>query len=296
MGLKIIKKIEDYRSFYKDFLYNKKIGFVPTMGALHDGHLSLLKKAKENNDVAIMSIFVNPLQFGENEDFDRYPRTLEKDIFLAEKQGIDLVFYPDEEELYPQKQSFFIFSDSIMFNNKLCANTRKNHFRGVATVVTKLFNIIKPNVAYFGQKDYQQFLLIKNMVKELNMDINIQMCPIIREEDGLAKSSRNIYLKEKERIEATTIYKALKLGESILTSNQDLLANIKLAKEEIENLINSSNMLKIDYISICSASCLDEITKKDIHKKNNINVLIAIAVYIGNTRLIDNEIVNVKLN
>ena len=296
MGLKIIKKIEDYKNFYKDFLYNKKIGFVPTMGALHQGHLSLLKKAKENNDVAIMSIFVNPIQFGENEDFDKYPRTIEKDIFLAEKLGIDIVFYTDENELYPQKQTFFVSSDSIMFTSRLCANTRKNHFKGVATIVTKLFNIIKPNVAYFGQKDYQQFLLIKNMVKELNMDVNIQMCPIIREEDGLAKSSRNIYLKDKERQEATILYKALKLGEKILTSSQDLLDNIKLAKEEIENLINSSKLLKIDYISICNASLLEEITKKDLEKKNSINVLIAIAVYIGNTRLIDNEIVSVKIN
>jgi pantoate--beta-alanine ligase len=287
MGLKIIQKISEYKDFYNKFLKDKKIGFVPTMGALHEGHLSLLEKAKSENEVVVLSIFVNPIQFGKNEDLDKYPRPFEKDIFLAEKYGADIVFYPSVEEMYPKEQFMFVNPDGYLFNEKLCSKTRPGHFKGVATVVMKLFNIVQPNFAYFGQKDYQQVLLLKYMIEQLNMNLELKMCPIVREDDGLAKSSRNQYLTEKEREDALCLHKALEKGLSILNGKENLKPkDLEFARKKMIDLIKETKSAKIDYVFVGDAKTLEEI--KDIPE--NLEVLLALAVYIGNTRLIDNEI------
>lgn len=256
---------------------NKKIGFVPTMGALHQGHISLIREAKKENDVVVVSIFVNPKQFGPNEDFNKYPRLHEEDSALCEKETVDFLFLPDEKSFYESDHLTYVEVENL--SNIHCGKTRPGHFRGVTTVVLKLFNIVQPDKAYFGKKDFQQLTIIKKMVKDLSLPIEIIGCPIIRDFDGLALSSRNKYLSEEERNSALSISKSLiKAKESILNNER----NPEKIYEIIFNILNSTPNLKIDYISI-----VDDKLLLPINKITN-NSVILLACYVGTTRLIDN--------
>ncbi|MHC1722814.1 MAG: pantoate--beta-alanine ligase [Aminipila sp.] len=253
------------------------IGLVPTMGFLHEGHASLIKKCREENDRVVVSIFVNPTQFGENEDLGSYPRDFNRDTALCEKMGADLIFHPEPEEMY---QNPYTVVNITMLSDNLCGKTRPIHFKGVCTVVSKLFNIITPDNAYFGQKDAQQLAIIKKMVVDLNFDIKIVGCPIVREEDGLAKSSRNTYLNEKEREAALCLSKAVKKGQEIIFKG----CNRKMVLEQMCEIIEKEPLAKIDYVDM-----VDALTMQPVETVEN-PVLVAMAVYIGKTRLIDNFI------
>ncbi len=283
MKVKLIETIEEMRRFSKD-AKNKhlSIGYVPTMGALHEGHVSLMKAAVAQNDIAVMTIFVNPIQFGPNEDYEKYPRTLEADLEKAEAAGISAVFFPSPNEL---TANLYSFVDINELQNNLCGIKRPGHFRGVCTIVSKFFNIIQPDNAYFGKKDIQQLYIIKQMVKDLNFPVNIVPCEIVRESDGLAMSSRNRYLSTEERKDALvlsqSIKKAIALQQNGETSAQVI---INCIREEIEKVPSA----KIDYISIVNEQM------QDVAIVENKNIL-ALAVYIGKTRLIDNHIIGEKL-
>lgn len=255
------------------------VGLVPTMGFLHEGHKSLIDRAVKENDRVVVSVFVNPTQFGPNEDFESYPRDMDKDASLCEKAGAALVFHPNPEEMYLPGYSTFVDMDTL--TKGLCGRTRPTHFRGVCSVVSKLFHIVTPDRAYFGQKDAQQLAVIKHMVRDLNFDIDIVGCPIVREEDGLAKSSRNTYLNQEERTAATVLYRALKEGKKAIESGESDSAKVK---EIIVNIINDEPLAKIDYVEIVRFDDLEPAERTDG------SILCAIAVYIGKTRLIDNFI------
>ncbi len=256
---------------------NKKIGFVPTMGALHQGHISLIREAKKENDIVVVSIFVNPKQFGPNEDFSKYPRLHEQDSALCEKETVDFLFLPDEKSFYEPDHLTYVEVENL--SNIHCGKTRPGHFRGVTTVVLKLFNIVQPDKAYFGKKDFQQLTIIKKMVKDLSLPIEIIGCPIIRDFDGLALSSRNKYLTEEERKSALSISKSLiKAKELILNKERNPEKIYKI----IFNILNATPNLKIDYISIVDDKLLLPITKIEN------NSVILLACYVGTTRLIDN--------
>jgi pantoate--beta-alanine ligase len=257
----------------------KSIAFVPTMGFLHEGHLFLMQKARELADITVTSIFVNPAQFGPKEDLSTYPRNMERDLELLKKEGIDIAFIPDGKEIYPDGYQTYVELNSLP--NHLCGLSRPVFFRGVATVVAKLFNIVKPHYAVFGQKDFQQLLVIKQMVRDLNFDIEIIGAPIIREKDGLAMSSRNSYLTPEQRIHALLLYKALKKAGEILKNG---VRDSSKIIEEAAALIKSSPDTAIDYINICDPETLEDI--KIIEKPS----LMALAVKVGTTRLIDNMI------
>ncbi|WP_035586891.1 pantoate--beta-alanine ligase [Hippea jasoniae] len=256
----------------------KSIGFVPTMGYLHEGHLSLVREARKHNDTVVVSIFVNPLQFAPNEDLDRYPRDFKRDEQLLENEQVDYLFYPTVENMYPQGFQSFVEVEKL--TKPLEGRSRPTHFRGVTTVVLKLFNIVKPDKAYFGKKDAQQLLVIKRMVEDLNLDIDVVGMPIVREEDGLALSSRNKYLNEEERKQAVCLYKALLRAKELIETGVE---ESKKIIEEMEKAIKQYELAKIDYISINRLSDLEELQKIE---KNN--TLVSLAVFIGNTRLIDN--------
>lgn len=277
----VITKINELRTNLKEVRkQNKTIGFVPTMGFLHEGHLSLIRRAREENNIVVISVFVNPTQFGPGEDFERYPRDMERDIELAYKEGANIIFNPAVEEIYPHQNTTWVEVEGDL-TSLLCGTSRPAHFKGVTTVVNMLFNIVIPHKAYFGQKDAQQAAVITKMVKDLHMDINIRICPIVREEDGLALSSRNIYLKKEEREQATILYKALQLTQSNFENGEtdvDTLISI------IKNCISSMSLAKIEYAHIYSFPSLNPIAKID--KK----AIVALAVKFGNTRLIDNII------
>lgn len=276
--MEVINNIKNIREKISNYKNNKKsIGFVPTMGFLHDGHLSLMKKAKEENDIVIVSIFVNPTQFGPNEDLDSYPRDLDRDISLCENAGVDLIFFPNVEEIYPIGYDTYVQVEGNI-TKKLCGESRPGHFKGVTTVVLKLFNIVTPHKAYFGQKDAQQVAIISKMVKDLNLDLEIVPCPIVRESDGLALSSRNTYLNEDERKSAVILSKSLFEAEELINNGE---RDSNKLKNLITNRIKSENGI-IDYVSIVDSNTLEDI---DIL---NGDVLIALAVKIGKTRLIDN--------
>ncbi len=256
----------------------KSIGFVPTMGYFHEGHLSLMRKAREENDIVVVSIFVNPLQFGPNEDYERYPRDEERDLKLAGEVGVDYVFMPTVEELYPDDFSTYVEVEKL--TEGLCGRCRPGHFRGVTTVVAKLFNIVQPNRAYFGKKDYQQLKVIQRMVRDLNFPIEIVPCPTVREPDGLAMSSRNKYLSPDERKSALSLYKSLKLAEELIKSGE---RNPEKVKKEMEKLIlNHPHVTKIDYIEIVDPEDLEPV------KEISSDVLVALAAWVGKARLIDN--------
>ncbi len=258
------------------------VGFVPTMGYLHEGHKSLIDKAVKENDRVVVSVFVNPIQFGPTEDLASYPRDLERDAKLCEEAGANLIFHPEKEEMYFDDFSSFVEVQGV--SKGLCGKSRPIHFRGVCTVVTKLFNIVKPDRAYFGQKDAQQLAVVKRMVRDLNMDIEIIGCPIIREEDGLAKSSRNTYLSPEERKAAVILSKSLKLGKEAIEKGE---RDSKKIIDIITNNINTEKLAKIDYVEI-----VDPLSIENIDKIEN-SALVAMAVYIGKTRLIDNFIYEV---
>jgi pantoate--beta-alanine ligase len=262
--------------------HGKAIGFVPTMGALHEGHLSLVRHARQENDIVVVSIFVNPTQFGPSEDFNRYPRDIEGDTEKLLKEEVDILFMPDITTMYPEGFSTYVEVEKI--SEKLCGAFRPGHFKGVATVVTKLFNIVKPKRAYFGQKDYQQSVVIKQMVKDLDMDIYVIACPTIREKDGLAMSSRNTYLDSEQRAAATVIYRCLKEASDLIKSGIIDIGHIKRVMHD--RISNEPLVSGIDYVGIYDPFTLDEISEiKD-------EMLLAIAIRIGNTRLIDNMLVN----
>jgi pantoate--beta-alanine ligase len=278
--MKIVSTVNDVRSTVKEWKKNGlKVGLVPTMGFLHEGHLSLIKKAVAENDKVIVSVFVNPTQFGPNEDFEAYPRDLNKDAALCEEAGADLIFHPEPEEMYPD--GFCSSVNMTGLTDALCGKSRPIHFQGVCTVVSKLFNIAAPDNAYFGEKDAQQLAIIKRMVKDLNFDIKITGCPIIREEDGLAKSSRNTYLNPEERQAALVLSKAVKCGRSLVEGGEKDSAVIL---KEMKSIIENEPLARIDYVEI-----VDMNTMKNIDKVKG-DVLCAMAVYIGKTRLIDNFI------
>ena len=281
-NIEIINTIKDMQR-YSDLARQegKTVAFVPTMGFLHEGHLSLMKKGHELADILVVSIFVNPAQFGPKEDLSTYPRNIKRDLKLLIKEGVDIAFIPDEKEIYPKGYQTYVELKNLP--NYLCGLSRPVFFRGVATVVSKLFNIVKPHFAVFGQKDFQQLLIIKQMVKDLNLDIEIIGAPIVREKGGLAMSSRNSYLSPEQRIHALFLYKALKKAGEILKNGVKDSSKII---EEATALIKSCSDTSIDYIKICDTETLEDI--KIIEKP----ALIALAVKVGATRLIDNMILN----
>ncbi len=258
--------------------WGKTIGFVPTMGYLHEGHMSLVKKAKKDNDVVFVSIFVNPAQFAPNEDLDKYPRDIKRDEEMLKKEGVDFLFYPTVENMYPDNFQTYVTVEKL--TKVLEGASRPTHFRGVTTVVNKLFNITKPHRAYFGKKDAQQLIVIKRMVKDLNMDIEIVGMPIVREEDGLAMSSRNKYLNQEERKEAICLYESLQKAKELIESG---IEDAQQIRNEMDAVINSYKIPRIDYININSLTSLDEL--KEVKKGDT---LISLAVFVGKTRLIDN--------
>ena len=280
--MKVVGTIKEVRELVKEWKKNgETVGFVPTMGYLHEGHGSLITKARENNDKVVVSIFVNPMQFGPTEDLDSYPRDLEKDSKFCESLGADLIFHPEPEEMYHDDFSSYV--DMSVLTEELCGLSRPVHFRGVCTVVTKLFNIVQPDNAYFGQKDAQQLAIIKHMVQDLNMDINVVGCPIVREEDGLAKSSRNTYLSPEERKAALILSKTVKLAKELIDAGEKV-ADVVVAKMK-EN-IETETMAKIDYVKAVNGLTMQQ------QKEIKAPMLIAMAVYIGKTRLIDNMILD----
>lgn len=257
----------------------KSIGFVPTMGALHEGHLSLARTAKKHTDVVVMSIFVNPIQFGPGEDFDRYPRDFKRDETLAMQAGVDILFYPSAKEMYQDGFATYVTVEGL--TDTLCSASRPGHFRGVTTVVMKLFGIVKPTVAYFGQKDAQQAVIIKRMAEDLNTDIEIKVLPIVRDVDGLALSSRNIYLSESHRRDAAILHRSLEKALSAIDSGERNPARVVAM---IKKTIEAVPSVKIEYVSVVDAKDLKPV---DLIKGE---VLVALAALVGKTRLIDNMI------
>lgn len=262
----------------------KAIGFVPTMGALHEGHLSLIRRSRQENEKTVVSIFINPLQFGPSEDFARYPRDIDGDKAKLVQEEAEILFMPDASAMYPDE--FLTRIEVGKISERLCGLSRPGHFAGVATVVAKLFHIIKPARAYFGQKDYQQGIIIKKMVKDLNMDVDVVICPTIREKDGLAMSSRNRYLTEARREASLVLYRSLRETAALLRSG---IINIMHLREMMHDMIRREPAVsKIDYVGIYHPETLEELS--DIREE----MLLAGAVWIGDTRLIDNMLVNMR--
>lgn len=257
------------------------IGFIPTMGFLHEGHESLIAEARNNHDVVVVSIFVNPLQFGPNEDYDDYPRDFDRDMKICDRLGVDYIFYPEVEDMYPPEFSTRVVPSEKM-TNILCGITRPTHFTGVCTVLSKLFSIITPEKVYMGKKDIQQLAIVKRMVSDLNIDTEIVGCPIVREEDGLAKSSRNVYLSDEERVDALCLSQALRLAVDVVNNGEK---DSKVILDKMKSFIDGYKSARIDYIEI-----LDFETFERVENIGD-NTLIAMAVYIGETRLIDNILI-----
>ena len=279
--MKIVGTVKEVREQVKEWKkQGLSVGFVPTMGYLHEGHKSLMDAARKGNDKVVVSIFVNPMQFGPTEDLATYPRDLDHDAALCESAGVDLIFHPEAEEMY--EKDFCSFVDMTGLTEGLCGKTRPIHFRGVCTVVNKLFNIVTPDHAYFGQKDVQQLAVIKRMVRDLNMDIEIVGCPIIREEDGLAKSSRNTYLSSEERKAALILSKTVALGKELAKTEKDANKVVEAMKKNIE----TEPLAKIDYVE-----AVDALSMAPVEKLEG-TCMLAMAVYIGKTRLIDNTLIN----
>ena len=279
--MKIVSTVEQVREEVKKWRQQGlTVGLVPTMGYLHEGHKSLIDKAVAQNDKVVVSVFVNPIQFGPTEDLATYPRDLERDAALCEDAGAALIFHPEKEDMYFDDFCTYIDMDGL--TKGLCGKTRPIHFRGVCTVVGKLFNIVHPDRAYFGQKDAQQLAVVRRMVRDLNFDLENVGCPIIREEDGLAKSSRNTYLSEEERKAAVILHKGLVKGEEMVRAGEK---DVKKVLDAITEIIESEPLARIDYVE---AVDFDNIETIDTIEGS---VLVAVAVYIGKTRLIDNFIV-----
>jgi pantoate--beta-alanine ligase len=258
----------------------KRIGFVPTMGFLHEGHLSLIDIARKNSDVTVASIFVNPTQFGPREDYSKYPRDVTRDKRLMSRRGCSILFYPEVKYMYGYQYKTEVYVRDL--SSVLCGESRKTHFRGVTTVVTKLFHIVKPHVAVFGRKDAQQAIILKRMVEDLNFDVKILIGPTVREEDGLAMSSRNTYLSKKEREDAVVLFQSLQKAEKMVTDGERKTSKIV---EVMRRMISSKRTARIDYVKIVEVEELKPV------KKIRGEVLIAVACYFGKARLIDNTFV-----
>ncbi|MBE5968934.1 MAG: pantoate--beta-alanine ligase [Lachnospiraceae bacterium] len=282
--MKVVHTIKEVRQEVENWRKEgKSVGFVPTMGYLHEGHQSLIANSVKDNDKTVVSVFVNPMQFGVGEDLESYPRDLEKDTKLCEETGADLIFNPEPEEMYAK--GFCSFVDMNGLTKELCGKSRPIHFRGVCTVVSKLFNIVRPDKAYFGQKDAQQLAVIKRMVADLNIAVEVIGCPIIREEDGLAKSSRNTYLSAEERKAALILSKSIFAGKKMV---EEGMRDSKELIKAMTDIINTEKLAKIDYVDVVDFETIEKCDKIQGE------TLVAIAVYIGKTRLIDNFIVDVK--
>ena len=278
--MKIVQTVEEVRAEIKKWRReNLTVGLVPTMGYLHEGHKSLIDRAVAENDRVVVSVFVNPMQFGPSEDLESYPRDLKRDAALCEEAGANLIFHPEPEDMYSSDFSSFI--DMNTLTGGLCGKTRPTHFRGVCTVVGKLFHIVEPDKAYFGQKDAQQLAVIRHMVKDLNFNLEVVGCPIIREEDGLAKSSRNTYLNKEERQAALVLSRSLDAAKAQIEAGE---RNAVVLKENICSIIEAEPLARIDYVEFVDWNTLEPVETIDGP------VLNAIAVYIGKTRLIDNHI------
>ncbi|GGO04235.1 pantoate--beta-alanine ligase [Saccharibacillus kuerlensis] len=297
--MKIARTISEARAFINELRQQQEgsaagriVGFVPTMGYLHEGHASLLRRSRQESGISVLSIFVNPIQFGPNEDLDRYPRSEEADLQLAEREGVDVVFLPSVEEMYPEERRTTVTVTGV--TERLCGASRPGHFDGVATVVSKLFNIIKPDKAFFGAKDAQQVAVLQKMVKDLNMDVDIVPCPIVREEDGLALSSRNAYLSEEQRREALVLSRSLREA-SIRIQTEDVTP--QQIVDDVTQAIQTSPIAEIDYVEMLSFPDL-----APIHPEHGLSELrasggsaiLALAVKFGSTRLIDNAIMKLK--
>ncbi len=278
--MQVVDTVQDLKEWVQNMKQQgQSIGLVPTMGFLHEGHMALVEAAKADNDVVAMSIFVNPAQFGPNEDFDRYPRDFERDSMLAEKAGVDLIFAPSVEEMYPNETQITMGAGSLA--NVLCGKSRPGHFDGVLKVVTKLFHLAQPDAAYFGQKDAQQMAIIESLVRDFNFPLEIRRVDTVREQDGLAKSSRNVYLSETERIEAPQLYGALQRGVEVAREGRDPIPEMAL-------LIESQTSGTIDYIELLSYP--------DLSPEPTGQAILALAVQFQKARLIDNIIFNLKEN
>ncbi|WP_209122623.1 pantoate--beta-alanine ligase [Alkalihalobacillus sp. BA299] len=281
--MKIVETVEELQTIIKKTKKNESvIGFVPTMGFLHEGHLSLVEQAKKDCDFVVMSIFVNPLQFGPNEDFDRYPKNFERDRQLANNAGVDLLFYPNVTEMYPTEPAMKVIVHEGV--DVLCGKSRPGHFDGVATVVLKLFNMVTPDRAYFGMKDAQQVAVIEKLIRDFNLQVVLVGCPTLREEDGLAKSSRNVNLTAEERQEASSIYKSLQLAKKLILNGEHKAA---LIKAEMTTFLQKNSSGAIDYIELLSYP--------DLHQQEQLEgkVIIAIAQQYSKARLIDNIVLEI---
>jgi len=280
--MKVIKTIKQMQLFSLKAKQNKKtIGFVPTMGYLHEGHLSLIRRSKKENDITILSIFVNPAQFGPKENFKKYPRDKKQDEVLAKKEKVDIIFYPSIKKMYPM--GYLTYINIGKTANVLCGKSRPGHFQGVATIVAKLINGVTPNAIYLGQKDAQQAIVVKRMVEDLNWNLTVRTLPIVREKDGLAMSSRNSYLNSQERKQAACLYQSLIVAKKIIRSGERRSTKII---EKVKKVVLKNPGAKIDYVACVDAKTLKP--TKMIYKKT----LIALAIFIGKTRLIDNIIID----
>ncbi|MEE9502897.1 MAG: pantoate--beta-alanine ligase [Candidatus Aminicenantaceae bacterium] len=279
-----VRKIKEMKSVVRDVRsLGKSVGFVPTMGYLHEGHLSLVQASLQSADCTVVSIFVNPAQFGPKEDFKEYPRDLARDSQLLEKLGVDLLFCPDYTEMYPPDYKTYIEVESLQ--DKLCGPSRPGHFRGVCTVVLKLFNIVQPDVAFFGQKDAQQAIILKRMVSDLNLDVRVEVMPTVREEDGLALSSRNVYLDPEQRQSALCLSRSLNEAAGMIRSGERRTDPLM---DRMREIIDREDLAKLDYIAIVDTGSLEPL--KEIKKE----ALIALAVFFGSVRLIDNMMVSAE--
>jgi pantoate--beta-alanine ligase len=283
--MKVISTIKEMQTYSESLrLLGKKIAFVPTMGYFHEGHLALMREAKKMADCVVVSIYVNPTQFGPKEDLSKYPRDFDRDLKMAESVNVDVIFYPPDNEMYPDNYQTYVNVEKVTQN--LCGISRPGHFRGVTTICLKLFNIVKPHFAIFGKKDFQQYTAIKRMVADLNLDLLIIGLPTVREEEGLAMSSRNVYLKGNERSSALTLVGGLKLAQKLYDAGERKAAVIM---GKVENNIKRADSTNIDYIKICDTATLDDV---DEIKSQ---AVIALAVKVGATRLIDNHVFGEEL-
>ncbi len=282
--MRIATRVDEMKSIAEEYRKKgKRISFVPTMGYLHEGHLSLVDIARKDGDICVVSIFVNPIQFGPGEDYERYPRDVERDERLLEQRGCDVLFYPSASEMYPE--DFLTRVRVEKLSSILCGKSRPGHFEGVTTVVLKLFNIVKPHVAVFGEKDYQQLVIIKRMVRDLNLDVEIVAGEIIREKDGLAMSSRNVYLDPVERKQATCLFRSMLLAQDMVKAG---ISDTKTIVEAVEGFIKKFDRARIDYVKIVHPDTLEEL--EEIHDRARI----LLAVYFGKARLIDNMEIDVS--
>jgi pantoate--beta-alanine ligase len=280
--VKLCKTVDEMRAASRSARQDGRcLGLVPTMGALHEGHLSLVRAARRRCDTVTVSIFVNPTQFGPNEDFSKYPRTLDRDLQMLEAEGVALVFAPSVEEMYPPGASTFISVEGL--SDKLCGKSRPGHFRGVATVVAKLFNIVQPDVAFFGQKDAAQVVILKRMVRDLRMNVDIIVGSIVREPDGLALSSRNSYLDPRQRKQATVLYRSLTRVQFRADKGERSAANLIAAAREV---LAEEPEVRVDYFEIVNQETLDPV--EDVSS----GAMVAVAAFVGSTRLIDNMVLH----